>query len=540
MMTTDPAQFFYTEAQFFRFQDKEISSLHASTTFQSSIPARYPKGRDFPRCEYTQPLPESKLVKLDQVLPVVLPGVPTHGLVATTHDVYAWVANQGYWSGLLLPKRFELRQQIVAVCVKEVTLDGRLGTHRRADSVGSVLNRGEVGSKWRHRGITGQMSAPGSPRILPQGTTTTNIIGNPTGGGVDRGTRAWHRKRLVVILTVMELSADPDHPQSTYALHVYGTRTESDCLENTLMAAMADEQVIPLTFCPSRVVVDTRWDSAGRLFCLVSGLQGELEVLYLDTQLGLTQSGLTSTVKPRIIQPVLDYLQSQGAAGWVSFAFYTDSSHSLCAIGDTDENLYLAHVTHNNTDDKVEGSPTGKLDWRMTKIRLFNLVTSLRFFQAPLSQSLTQSTGEPLISIPWHLLVTCANEAALVIPEITSDSPASPRVLPESHLYDSVTTAIAFDVNYDGQLELVTGSYGQMLLIYGKGPDDQLYKVQWKHQFPFPIYAIYLHDVNLDGVEELIVVTMRGIHILQPNLAYLRAVILDKFTRRRRSTGTDD
>ncbi|KAJ1968675.1 hypothetical protein IWQ62_001098 [Dispira parvispora] len=532
-MTVDPAQFFYTEAQFLNFQDKEISSLHTSTTFQSSIPARYPKRRDFPRSEYTQALPESKLVKLDQVLPVVLPEVPTHGLVATTHDAYAWVANQGYWSSLLLPKRFELRQQIVGVCVKEVTLEGRPAAHRRADSAGSVLSSGEVGPKWRRRGIGGQMSAPGSPRILPQGLTTT-ATSNSMGSGTDRGPRAWHRKRLVVIFTVMELSADPDHPQSTYALHVYGTRTESDCLENTLMAAMADEQVIPLTFCPSSVVVDTRWDSAGRLFCLVSGLQGELDVLYLDTQLSLTRSGPTSAVKPRIIQPVLDYLQSQHAAGWVSFAFYTDSSHSLCAIGDTDENLYLAHVTHNSVDG-FPGSPTTKLDWQMTKIRLFNLVTSLRFFQDPPSQNSAQSTDKPRIQTPWQLLVTCANEAALVIPDVASGTLASPRVLPESHLYDSVTTAIAFDVNYDGQLELVTGSYGQMLLIYGKGSDDQEYKVRWKHQFPFPIYAIYLHDVNLDGVEELVVVTMRGVHILQPNLAYLRAVILDKLARTRPS-----
>lgn len=45
--------------------------------------------------------------------------------------------------------------------------------------------------------------------------------------------------------------------------------------------------------------------------------------------------------------------------------------------------------------------------------------------------------------------------------------------------------------------------------------DTQVYTVLWKRQFAYPIYRITHLDINLDGLDELIVSTMYGVHIFQ-------------------------
>jgi hypothetical protein len=43
----------------------------------------------------------------------------------------------------------------------------------------------------------------------------------------------------------------------------------------------------------------------------------------------------------------------------------------------------------------------------------------------------------------------------------------------------------------------------------------QVYTVLWKRQFAYPIYRITHLDLNRDGLDELIVSTMYGVHIFQ-------------------------
>ncbi|KAJ2328437.1 hypothetical protein IWW51_001207, partial [Coemansia sp. RSA 2702] len=52
------------------------------------------------------------------------------------------------------------------------------------------------------------------------------------------------------------------------------------------------------------------------------------------------------------------------------------------------------------------------------------------------------------------------------------------------------------------------------------------YVLVWKRRFPAPAYGIFSTDINCDGANELVVVTLLGVHILQPNLAHVRAKLL--------------
>lgn len=43
----------------------------------------------------------------------------------------------------------------------------------------------------------------------------------------------------------------------------------------------------------------------------------------------------------------------------------------------------------------------------------------------------------------------------------------------------------------------------------------QVYTVLWRRQFAYPIYRMTHLDLNRDGMDELIVTTMYGVHIFQ-------------------------
>ena len=43
----------------------------------------------------------------------------------------------------------------------------------------------------------------------------------------------------------------------------------------------------------------------------------------------------------------------------------------------------------------------------------------------------------------------------------------------------------------------------------------QEYNVLWRRQFAYPIYRISHLDLNRDGLDELIVSTMYGVHVFQ-------------------------
>jgi len=114
--------------------------------------------------------------------------------------------------------------------------------------------------------------------------------------------------------------------------------------------------------------------------------------------------------------------------------------------------------------------------------------------------------------------------------------------LPESDKYNTLLCCTSMDVDFDGRNEILIGSYSQDLLVYkeniniddddsGVGDGELEEKINinevdksncfdmiWQREFAFPLYDIYVGDFNMDGLLELVIITMFGIHILQYNL----------------------
>ncbi|KAJ1664517.1 hypothetical protein IW140_000519 [Coemansia sp. RSA 1813] len=91
---------------------------------------------------------------------------------------------------------------------------------------------------------------------------------------------------------------------------------------------------------------------------------------------------------------------------------------------------------------------------------------------------------------------------------------------------EGMITSVHFDdLDFDGSKEVIVGTVSGAVMIY-KSMSEKGYVLVWKRRFPAPVYGIFSVDINCDGANELVVATLTGVHIMQPNLAHIRAKLL--------------
>ena len=102
-----------------------------------------------------------------------------------------------------------------------------------------------------------------------------------------------------------------------------------------------------------------------------------------------------------------------------------------------------------------------------------------------------------------------------------------PVLLKHSSDHDCVTCSAIADVSRDGKNDIVIGTYGREVMVYEfKVPDlaavhdyDPCYPTtiepMWSRKFSFPIVNVTFLDLNGDGLEELAVISNKGLHVMQ-------------------------
>lgn len=158
-----------------------------------------------------------------------------------------------------------------------------------------------------------------------------------------------------------------------------------------------------------------------------------------------------------------------------------------------------------------------------------------------------------------NLLITSAVEGAVVYRNVLKEGFKNQTVLPQSDLFDCALCTCVADLDWDGQNELLIGTYGQALLAYkyippesenlptaekdnslpeeiptkederstkederegggGGGGGHGHYELLWSRSFAHPLLALNHVDLTGDGLKEVIVLSTRGVHVLQHNL----------------------
>jgi hypothetical protein len=125
-----------------------------------------------------------------------------------------------------------------------------------------------------------------------------------------------------------------------------------------------------------------------------------------------------------------------------------------------------------------------------------------------------------------NLLLTYSLGPSLVFLDLDKEGLNKRQTLAGSGQYDVVTCAWVADLRQDGRPPvLLLGTYGQELLAYGQD-SDQSWQLIWQKTFAAPVIGVRYADLTGDGVRELIVITTRGVQVLQHNLSMVKAKAL--------------
>ncbi|XP_037543951.1 KICSTOR complex protein kaptin [Nematolebias whitei] len=122
----------------------------------------------------------------------------------------------------------------------------------------------------------------------------------------------------------------------------------------------------------------------------------------------------------------------------------------------------------------------------------------------------------------YNLLITSTVEMAVVYRDIQNRGLSWSTCLSDSDQSDAVLCALVIDLDFNGQKKVLLGTYGQELLCYKFQPSgcekDGEFQLQWRQSFKSPLLSIIYLDLTGDGLRELAVLTLKGLHILQHSL----------------------
>ncbi|XP_042201355.1 KICSTOR complex protein kaptin [Callorhinchus milii] len=211
----------------------------------------------------------------------------------------------------------------------------------------------------------------------------------------------------------------------------------------------------------------------------------------------------------------------------------------------------LVSVSHVNQDTKeILQSWSIQQDGPISTVLLFTLSSSGRDTRSPPAPrpstvSWKDEVGKCLED--YSLLVTSTIELSVVYRDVLKHGLADQWILPESDQFDSVLCALVTDVDFDGVKEILLGTYGQELLCYkhwaseglgaeagewGTQPEPRgQYQLLWKRSFQSPLLSLDYADLTGDGLCELIVVSLRGLHILQHSVCQTAELVMERLGR---------
>ncbi|XP_068257340.1 KICSTOR complex protein kaptin isoform X2 [Nyctibius grandis] len=140
---------------------------------------------------------------------------------------------------------------------------------------------------------------------------------------------------------------------------------------------------------------------------------------------------------------------------------------------------------------------------------------------------------DPVAAQGYSVLVASTLELSVVYRDVLTNGLGDQLVLPGSDQYDAVLCALVADVDFDGVGEILLGTYGQELLCYklSPSPAGAAFALVWTRRFPSPLLSLRHRDLTADGLRELAVVCLRGLHVLQHSLEETARRVLERLRR---------
>ncbi|KAM5236868.1 KICSTOR complex protein kaptin [Ctenodactylus gundi] len=210
---------------------------------------------------------------------------------------------------------------------------------------------------------------------------------------------------------------------------------------------------------------------------------------------------------------------------WLDVHNLPGTSRRLSALGCQNGYVRVAHVDQQRQE--VLQTWTVLQDGPISRVIVFSLT-------APHSEETKDKSRQEEYSV----LVASMLEPAVVYWDLLNSGLQEQLLLPGSDQFDSVLCGLVTDVDLDGRPEVLVATYGQELLCYKYyGPEAGLpgtergFRLLWQRSFSSPLLAMAHVDLTGDGLQELAVVSLKGVHILQHSLTQASELALTRLRR---------
>ncbi|XP_074075274.1 KICSTOR complex protein kaptin [Macrotis lagotis] len=220
---------------------------------------------------------------------------------------------------------------------------------------------------------------------------------------------------------------------------------------------------------------------------------------------------------------------------WLHVFNIPDSGRRLTAFGCQSGYVRVAHVDQSSRT--VLQTWTVQQDGPISRVVVFSLSPPARDPQ-PVGEDPAPREGEkeckgtPPPPEEYSVLVASMMEPAVVYRNVLSRGLQDQVLLPGSDQFDSVLCGLVTDVDLDGKPEILLGTYGQELLCYKSCEVDASFRLLWHRSFASPLLAMEHVDLTEDGLWELAVVSLKGLHILQHSLTLASRLVLSRLRQK--------
>lgn len=175
------------------------------------------------------------------------------------------------------------------------------------------------------------------------------------------------------------------------------------------------------------------------------------------------------------------------------------------------------------------------LDSPISALHLFEDSTSWPLPDFLKDTDLGKTYSESTTTPKTHLLIGRALIPSLVYRDVINWGIDKHAMLPSSDDFDSVVCGCIADIDMDGENEVILGTYGQEVLVYklerSSSGETDYYTLLWHQTVSHPILALKYMDLTGDGVCELLVLSTKGLHILQHDLRETTNICIDRMDK---------
>lgn len=321
---------------------------------------------------------------------------------------------------------------------------------------------------------------------------------------IDTFNKSPPKRGLVVGITFIKDSGDKGSPfLNIYCDYEPGSEYNLDSIAESCLNL--ELQFTPFQLCHAEVQVGNQLETV----FLLSGNDPAIH-LYKENE-GLHQFEEQPVEN---LFPELKNLTS--SVLWLDVHNLPGSSQRLSALGCQSGYVRVAHVDQKNRE--ILQTWTIQQDGPISRVIVFRPSTSEATKDSP------QQEG-------YSLLVASMLEPAVVYWDLLNKGLDDQLLLPGSDQFDSVLCGLVTDVDLDGQPEVLVATYGQELLCYkyhGLPEASRGFRLLWRRSFASPLLAMAHVDLTGDGLRELAVVSLKGVHILQHSLIQASELVLTR------------